>query len=125
MFGQIDKAYKVHVESLTFCSLPLSLTTHRLVFFFLRNYHTWALITLFMFHLLTSILLHLLVLQKDQLLRQLNNYFLKNWSKFTQLYMDSRMQRPQPIHCSQITMNEQLLIGCVGKLPKIKYIYTI
>lgn len=39
--------------------------------------------------------------------------------------MDSRMQRPQPIHCSQITMNEQLLIGCVGKLPKIKYIYTI
>ena len=37
MFGQIDKAYKVHVESLTFCSLPLSLTTHRLVFFFFEK----------------------------------------------------------------------------------------
>ena len=32
IFGQIDKAYKVHVKGLTFCSLPL--TIHRLNLFF-------------------------------------------------------------------------------------------
>jgi len=25
IFGQIDKAYKVHVKGLTFCSLPLTI----------------------------------------------------------------------------------------------------
>ena len=75
IFGQIDKAYKVHVKGLTFCSLPL--TKHGICFFFWRNYHIWTLITLFMFHLFISILLHHLVLLKDQLLRQLNDYFLK------------------------------------------------
>ena len=32
IFGQIDKAYKVHVKGLTFCSLPL--TKHGICFFF-------------------------------------------------------------------------------------------
>ena len=77
IFGQIDKAYKVHVKGLTFCLLPL--TKHGICFFFFvwRNYHIWTLITLFMFHLFISVLLHHHVLQKDQLLRQLNDYFLK------------------------------------------------
>ena len=121
IFGQIDKAYKVHVKGLTFCSLPL--TKHGICFFFFfwRNYHIWTLITLFMFHLFISVLLHHHVLQKDQLLRQLNDYFLKKLKQVhSVVHGKQNVTTPtnSPFHHSQITMNKQLLIGLCWETTK-------
>ena len=76
IFGQIDKAYKVHVKGLTFCTLPLTIHGPFLFFVFEKlpymDLNHSIHVPSFHLYFITPY-----VLQKDQLLRQLNDYFLK------------------------------------------------